>query len=432
MNIFYRYKNIHFSDIEAIRDIQETQLGKHISYCRKNSPFYRRMLDDADFDSKHFTMENLADLPFTERSFLELNEDEFCAVPSDKIIDIALSSGVTGNRPVMYIYSDYDLKRLAYNEKQSLSMCGVSTEDVVLLTCTIDQCFYAGLAHFLGIRDLGAKAIRSGNNNAQGIWEIIKKVPPTVIVGAPRYLKKLGDYMVEHGEDPGKTGVKKLICIGEPIRDKYLKLLKIGSDLQDIWGAEIFSSYSSLEIGTTFCECSFRQGGHIPPDLAIVEIIDEKGIALPPGVIGEVVVTPMAVKGMPLLRFKTGDISYVIDEPCLCERTSYRLGPILGRKEQMMNIHGTTLYPQKIYAALDEIKAISDYFIVATSKNNLSDAVTVFAAVNEKSCTSDIIKNRLKAQLQLTSEVVIGNEKAIREQIYTMNSATPVRFIDRR
>ncbi|MGA1869519.1 MAG: phenylacetate--CoA ligase family protein [bacterium] len=428
---FNRFKDIHFSNVEAAKSIQETQLGKHILYCRKNSPYYRKVLNNFGINIKNLTLEQLADLPFTTRSHIEDNESEFYAVSSDQVIDIVFSAGITG-RPIRLVYSDYDLRRLAYSEKQALMGCGVSEEDVVLLTSTIDRCFSTGLAHFLGVRDLGATAIRCGYTSMQSCGEIIDKIAPTIIIGAPSYLRKLGAYLLEKGRDPGKTHVSKLICSSEPIQDKYLNLNKIGHDLQKIWQADVFSIYSSTEIETSFCECSFQRGAHIHPDLAIVEIVDEKGLPLPAGVIGEVVVTPMGVKGMPLLRFKTGDISYLIDEPCLCERTSARLGPILGRKEHMMKIQGKTIYPQKLYSALDEIKAINDYFIIANSENNVSDTITIFAAVNAESCTTETIQNELQKLLHVKPKVVIGSEKAINQQIYTSRSVKPVRFIDRR
>jgi phenylacetate-CoA ligase len=248
----------------------------------------------------------------------------------------------------------------------------------------------------------------------------------------PTFLKELGLFLREKGMDPRKTEVSKLVCIGEPLRGRDLQLLKVGRDLQEIWAADAFSTYASSETVTTFCECSAQQGGHLHPDLAIVEIVDENGAVLSAGTVGEVVVTPLSVEGMPLIRFKTGDISFLMDEPCACGRSSPRLGPILGRKKQMMKIRGTTLYPQAVYSALDEMDGVDDYYMVVTSRGDLSDEMTIYAAVNDKRSTADAIQKELQARLRVRPEVVIAGEEAVRQIVSSPESRKFVRLIDRR
>jgi len=330
------------------------------------------------------------------------------------------------------MYTDYDLNRLAYNEKKSFAGCGITAEDIVLLTCTIDRCFVAGLAYFLGVRSLGATAIRNGLNTLESQKDIISRMNPTVIVGVPTFLKKLGLYLQNNKIDPVKTAVSKLVCIGEPLRNHNLELIKIGRDLEETWQAKVFSTYASTETVTTFCECTSQEGGHLHSDLAVVEIIDGNGKVLPPGHVGEVIVTPLAVEGMPLLRFKTGDISFLIANKCSCERYSSRLGPILGRKKQMMKVRGTTVYPQSIYSALEEINGIDDYYIIVSSETDLSDNINIYVSVKENSCDSKIIQNKLQAKLRVKPTVVITSKEKIAQQVYTPESRKPVRFIDRR
>jgi phenylacetate-CoA ligase len=426
-----RYRHIAFSAPDAIREVQENRLREHLTYCREHSPYYRRILNNSGVDLGSITLDQLSGLPFTEKSDIEQYNDDFCAVSPAKIVDIVLSSGTTG-RPTRLMYTDYDLQRLAYNEEKSFEGCGITADDTVLLTCTIDRCFVAGLAYFLGIRSLGAAAIRNGLNSLESHRDIIERMDPTVIVGVPTFLKKLGLYLQEIGIDPAKTAVSKLVCIGEPLRDKDLALLEVGDDLENIWQAKTFSTYASSEIVTTFCECTSQQGGHLHPDLAVVEIVNENGTVLPPGTTGEVVVTPMAVEGMPLVRFRTGDMSFLINTPCSCGRFSTRLGPILGRRKQMMKIRGTTLYPQAVYSVLEELNAVSEYYIMVTSESDLSDSMTVYAAVNDMSCTADTIQDRLQARLRVKPAVVITDEETIKQQVYTPKLRKPVHFIDRR
>jgi len=330
------------------------------------------------------------------------------------------------------MYTEHDINRLAYNEEQALRRCGISDEDVVLITCTIDRCFIAGLAYLSGVRELGASAIRNGLSSLESHRELIKDLCPTVIIGVPSFLKKLGLHLMENNMDPKKTSVSKLVCIGEPLRDNMLKSLGIDDDLKKIWQARTYSTYASSEIVTTFCECAVQKGGHITSDLGIVEIVNDEGEVLPAGSVGEVVVTPLAVEGMPLLRYKTGDVSFLNNEPCECGSFSPRLGPILGRKKQMMKVAGTTIYPQAIYSVLEEIDGVKGYYITASSKNELSDAVEVYLAAEGSGCTVETIQNKLQARIRFKPRVFIRDEEFIKGQVYSQKSRKPTRFIDKR
>ncbi len=135
---------------------------------------------------------------------------------------------------------------------------------------------------------------------------------------------------------------------------------------------------------------------------------------------------------MPLVRFKTGDISFIIDAPCSCGRKSLRLGPILGRKNQMMKVQGTTFYPQSIYSCLEKIKGVGEYYLSVTSEGELSDHLEIYLSVTDISCTEKIIQEKLQAHLRVTPKVFICDEELIKEQVYSPGSRKPVRFIDRR
>ncbi|MBI4709600.1 MAG: AMP-binding protein, partial [Nitrospirae bacterium] len=242
MNGFYKYKNIEFSKPAAIRDAQEIILKNHLYYIFNNSPYYRRVLNGIDLNK--ITLKNLSSLPFTDKSAFENHNNELLAVPASEIVDIVLSSGTTG-QPTKIMYTENDLKRLAYNEELSFAGCGINSDDTVLLTCTMDRCFIAGLAYYLGIRALGAAAVRNGLNSFESHMEIINRLKPTAIVGVPSFLHKLGLFLQSKGIEPRKTNITKLVCIGEPLRDRDLSLLKMGGYLEEIWGAKVFSTYAS-------------------------------------------------------------------------------------------------------------------------------------------------------------------------------------------
>ncbi|MFA5087648.1 MAG: AMP-binding protein [Candidatus Omnitrophota bacterium] len=431
MKNFTAYPKISFLSRGKIRSLQENILRQHLVYCRENSPYYKKLFKRHKIVPGKITLDNLADLPFTDKSDIEKNNDGLLAVPPEKIVDVVLSSGTTG-KPTQIAYSESDLKRLAYNEEKSFLGCGLTPRDAVLLTCTMDRCFVAGLAYFLGVRAVGATAIRNGLNSLESHAQIIRSMHPTAIIGVPSFLKKLGLFLSEEKPGPRKRKVSKLVCIGEPLRAENLEFLKIARDIEEIWGAKAYSTYSSSEIVTTFCECTAQAGGHLHPDLAIVEIVDDQGRVLGPREKGEVVVTPLGIEGMPLVRFKTGDVSFIADEPCACGRNTLRLGPILGRKKQMMKVRGTTLYPQAVYSAIEEIKGVKEYYISVTGENELSDCVEVHLALDNPNYDLEEIRNKLQARLRFRPLVEVRDEAFIREQVYSPKSRKPVRFIDRR
>jgi phenylacetate-CoA ligase len=303
---------------------------------------------------------------------------------------------------------------------------------VVLLTCTIDRCFIAGLAYFSGVRSLGASAIRNGLSGVESHMDVIERLKPTVIVGVPTFLLKLGQYLQSRNMDPRTSGVHTLICIGEPLRDVSLRFLQLGGNLEALWGAKIYSTYASSETITSFCECTAQRGGHLHPDLAVVEIVNDEGTVLKPGEAGEVEVTPLQIEGMPLLRFRTGDVSFVVEEPCACGRFSPRLGPILGRKKQMIKFRGTTLYPNSLNAVLDSFPGVSEYYVTATSAFDLSDVVTVTVAVRDRACTAAAIMDTLQARLRVRPEVIVAGEEEVRKQVFSGNSRKLIRFVDKR
>jgi len=407
----------------------DQRLQKHIEYCRENSPFYREKLSGLNL--AEISRETIAELPFTTKDDLSAQNDSFFAASPEQMVDIVFSSGTTGY-PVKIAYTESDLQRLAENECRSLAGCGLTANDTVLLTCTMDRCFIAGLAYFSGVRALGAAAVRNGLGSLESHAEILRRTSATAIIGVPTFLRKLAGFLIGQGVDPKALPVSRLICIGEPLRDAKMNPLKVATDLESLWGAKVYSTYASSETISTFCECPAQQGGHLLEELAVVEIVDEAGRVLPSGEIGEVVVTPLQIEGTPLIRFRTGDLSFLLTEPCSCGRTSPRLGPILGRKQQMMKISGTTLYPQAVFNALDELGGVSEYYIEVERRDELSDTLRIVLSMQDDGPAQVGIADQLQARLRVKPELVFKSEGEVRANVFTPGSRKPVRFFDRR
>ena len=426
MSLFAYNPDDSFSDIIDLEVMQESFLHKHLEYCRDNSPYYQKILSGRDFST--FKLKDLKELPFTSKSDMSNPDNDFIAVPRDKIVDIVFSSGTTG-APCKIVYTEHDLQRLAYNEEKAFSQIGVQPGDRVLLTCTLDRCFIAGLAYFLGIRKIGASAIRNGINSITSHAKIIKNLEPEVIVGVPSFLVKLGKFL--HESDYPVNTVKRLVCIGEPIRDENLELSSIGTKLQELWDANVYSTYASSETITTFAECNSGCGGHLEYDLGILEIVDDNGEQVAAGELGEVVVTPLQMHGTPLVRLLTGDISFMHDTPCACGRSTMRLGPILGRKSQMLKVRGTTIFPQAIFSELASIPHVDEYYIEVKGKH-LADEIEVFVVLSIPGTSLSQIAEKIYAVTRVSLRVSEVDRQTAFAKIFPEHLRKPNRFIDLR
>lgn len=426
-----QYQKAKFLGKKEIRLAQTAMLRSHLLYARENSTAYKSVLSRKGLDIERMELEHLSLLPLTEKKDIESAPDSFLAVERHKIADIVLSSGTTG-KPLPIFYTGQDLKRLAYNEAQAFAGCGIQAGDTALLTCTMDRCFVAGLAYFLGLRELGATVIRNGHGVIESHAEMIRTLRPTVIVGVPTFLKKLALSMNRTDSHLPAAGVRKIICIGEPLRGRRFELLGIGEELEELWGAKVYSTYASSETITTFCECTAQRGGHLLPELAVIEIVDDHGEVLPPGETGEIVLTPLAVEGMPLIRYKTGDISFMEESPCGCGRFSPRLGPILGRKNHLMKVKGTSFYPQAVFDVLENSGAVSNYYIEVFHESELSDRLVVHAATEDPSFTRLMLEDLLVAKLRVKPEVLMESDEIIKRKVFMPRSRKPVRFFDGR
>ncbi len=425
------YRKAKFDGPDKMRHAQEVMLRRHLLYARDYSPAYRKILSVSGFDPMTFRLDQLPSLPFTEKKDIESNPDSFLAVPREQIADIALSSGTTG-KPLKMFYTEHDLKRLAYNEEISFESCGIGPGDTALLTCTMDRCFIAGLAYFLGMRSRGVTVIRNGHGAIESHADMIASLNPTVVVGVPAFLRKLALAMRKAGQSPSESSVRKLVCIGEPLRGRDFEPLGIAAELEALWDAKVFSTYASSETITTFCECSAQRGGHLIPELAVVEIADEKGNVLPAGQIGEVVITPLSVEGMPLVRYKTGDVSFLDETPCVCGNFSPRLGPILGRKNQLMKVKGTSIYPQAVFTALEEIEGVLNYYVEAAAERELCDRLIVHASVDPARLNQERLQELLAVKLRVRPEVVLEADETVKRRIFSESSRKPVKFFDLR
>lgn len=419
--------------IDDLAAFQQQELQQLLEYLNKHSPFYKRMFAEHGIITANITTaDKLQKIPFTTKEDLQKYNTDFVCVPQTAIIDYVTTSGTMGD-PVTIALTDKDLDRLAYNEHNSFKISGGSNKDIYQLMTTIDRRFMAGMAYFLGARKLGAGIIRVGNGIPELQWDTIKRISPTVIICIPSFILKLIEYAEQNGIDYKNSSVKKAICIGEPIRNEDFSLNTLGKKITDKWNLQLFSTYASSEMAAAFTECSAGKGGHLQADLLFIEIIDDNDLPVKNGETGELVITTLGVEGMPLLRFKTGDICRLHTEKCSCGRNTPRISPVLGRKKQMIKYKGTTLYPSSLYDILDTIEQVKNYQVEIFTNDIGTDEILIkvgceaFSESLEKE-----IKDHFRAKLRVAPTVQFEQTELLNKLVYPEASRKPIKFIDKR
>lgn len=430
----YPHDDIEFQSVETIKEFQEQKLNTALHYLKDHSPYYQRTFDKYHINvDKIKTLDDLVKIPFTEKKDLQLFNEEFLCVPKEKVIDYITTSGTLGD-PVTFCCTEKDLQRLAYNEKKSFACAGLHPGNILQLMTTIDKRFMAGLAYFLGIRALGASIIRVGNGIPELQWDTIERIKPDSVMCVPSFILRLIQWAEDHGIDYRNSSVKRIIGIGEGLRNQDFSLNLLGRKIKEKWDVDLYATYSSTEMGATFSECQYGQGGHVHPELIIVEIIGDDDMPVDDGQVGEVVVTTLGVEGMPLLRFRTGDMCAKIVEPCKCGRNSYRLTPLVGRKNNMIKLKGTTLYPPAINDVLDNIENVENYVVTVQDSESGTDDVIVKVGLKHPVEYDAVkaLKDRFRAHLRVAPKVVIADPAEVHAINFPAKSRKPVKFIDLR
>lgn len=424
---------IEKSSLEEIRTFQEQKLLEVLNYVNEKSPFYKNLFARENINIKSIqSLNDLQFLPLTTKEDLQKYNDDFLCVPLNKVIDFATTSGTLGE-PITFCLTDNDLDRLAYNEAISFACAGIDEGDVVQLMTTIDRRFMAGLAYFLGLRKLKAGVIRLGAGIPELQWDSILKHKPTYLITVPSFLLKLIEYAETHNIDYNNSGIKGAICIGESLRNQDFSLNTLANKISEKWNIKLFSTYASTEMSTAFTECEYGIGGHHHPELIIVEVLDDNNQPVKNGEQGELTITTLGVEAMPLIRFKTGDIVQLHNEPCSCGKNTLRVGPVVGRKQQMIKYKGTTLYPPAMNDVLNGFENIETHLIEISTNDLGTDEIVVKLAVKEQSEEFlHEIKNHFRAKLRVTPKIEFTTKEILNKLIFNPMSRKPIHFFDLR
>ncbi|WP_415329316.1 phenylacetate--CoA ligase family protein [Chryseobacterium sp. MMS23-Vi53] len=427
------YPPIEKSDRQEIKKFQEQKLQELLTYLETHSPFYQRLFKENSINISDIqTLEDLTKIPTTTKNDIQQNNDDFFCITPDKIVDYSTTSGTLGD-PVTFGLSDNDLERLAYNEAISFACAGIQKGDVVQMITTIDKRFMAGLAYFLGLRKMGASVVRMGPGIPELQWDSIFRYKPKYLITVPSFLLKMIDYAEKHGVDYKNSSVYGAVCIGESIKNQDFTDNILSQKIKEKWDIKLFSTYASTEMSTAFTECEEQIGGHQHPELIITEILDDEGNLVKEGESGELTITTLGVEAIPLLRFKTGDIVKAHYEPCQCGRNTMRLGPVIGRKQQMIKYKGTTLYPPAMNDILNDFNNILCYQIVIQSNEiGLDEIIIKISTDSDSENFVNEVRDHFRAKLRVSPKIELIDFDVLSKIVFNPNSRKPITFTDLR
>ncbi|MDR1380884.1 MAG: AMP-binding protein [Tannerella sp.] len=420
--------------LSEIKAYQEKRMAELLEYVNVRSVFYRELFARENISiPKIRHLEDLQHIPVTTKQDLQLRNRDFVCVPASGIRDYVTTSGTLGE-PVTFADTENDLRRLALSEALSYEFAGCRPSDIIQLTVTIDRCFMAGQACQLGSLKFGSGLIRVGNGIPELQWNTIRRINPTVCMCVPSFLLKLIDFAKANGIDYRNCSIRRAICVGETVRTNEHSYNKLGEKIHEQWPElAMHVNYASTEMQSSFSECEKECGAHHKPDLTIVEFLDDDNRPVKAGEPGEITVTTIGVEGMPLIRFKTGDVCYHFEEPCACGRRSLRLGPILGRKGQMIKYKGTTLYPAALYDILENIPEVKNYIVEVYTNTIGTDGIRILVgSPNNSEVFIKQIKDFFRSKIRVAPEVVFEPVELIARKQMPPTSRKLIKFFDYR
>jgi len=374
------------------------------------------------------SLNDINKFPFTNKDDLREHWPYgFIAVPKEELVRMHSSSGTTGRATVVF-HTANDITVWANLLARCMYMAGMRKSDVFQNMMTYGL-FTGGLGFHYGAEKIGALVIPAGAGNSKRQIQLMMDFATTAIHVIPSYALHLSIVFTELKVDPRKDTKVKIAFLGaEPHTEKMRK------KIEEIYGYKAFNSYGLSEMngpGVAF-ECPYQEGMHIWEDSFLVEIIDPNTLRpVADGVEGELVMTTLRREGMPLLRYRTKDLTRIIPKPCACGRTHRRIERIKGRTDDMLIIKGSNIFPMQIEKKLMEISGVGTNFLIILDREGFNDSLTVKVEVNKKYFSGDMqqldalrkkIVEELKSEILVTPKVDLvepdsipkGEGKAVR------------------
>lgn len=409
---FYNQKYETMSKDEMVQ-YQYSELKSLVNRLYRTSIFYHDRMKEAGIlpdDIK--SIEDIRKLPFMKKTDLRDNyPNKLLCVPKDDIVRYHVSSGTTG-KPTVVAYTKNDIEMWAETVAQSLCACGLTNKDV-LQVCYGYGLFTGGLGLHYGGEKLGVTVVPASTGNSERQIELIQDLGTTAVACTPSYFIHLLDVAKKMGVDIRKdTGLKTAILGAEPWTEGMRKYIYECSGVMahDIFGTSELS-------GPMFSDCEALNGIHIPVNVGYVEIIDPKtGDQLPPGEKGELVMTILKKEAFPMIRYRIGDISQIVEGTCSCGRTSPRISRITGRVDDMLIIRGINVFPSAVEHALLKHPFLTSHFMIEVSRKGRLDDMLVKVEMKQNAMPDslteimemkNLVQNNLRDALNISARVEI-------------------------
>ena len=359
---------------EQLEQLQLERLQKTVNHCM-NSPFYQKRFRELGITPADIkTLDDVRKLPFTTKEDLRDNYPfGICCVPMKDCVRLHSSSGTTGN-PTVVLHSQKDLEEWATAVARCLWMVGSRPEDVFQNSAGYGM-FTAGLGFQYGAEKVGMLTVPAAAGNTTRQIKFIKDFGTTVLHAIPSYASRVFEVMQQEGVDPRKDTKLRVLCIGaEPHSEEQRKRI------EDNLGVKAYNSYGISEMmgpGVAF-ECQEQNGLHIWEDYFIVEIIDPVTLEpVPDGELGELVLTTINREAMPLLRYRTRDLTRILPGDCPCGRHHKRLARLQGRSDDMIILKGVNIFPIQIEKILLKFKELSTDYLITLETKESGDTMTI-------------------------------------------------------
>ena len=392
---------------DEIRGIQLERLQSTVTRVYERVPAYRAKMDQAGIRPEHIrTLEDLKELPFVTKQDMRDNYPYgLFAVPKKELRRIHASSGTTG-KPTVVGYTERDLEVWKECVARLAVAGGASDEDVAQI-CFGYGMFTGALGLHNGLEKIGAAVVPSSTGNTQKQLMYMKDFGTTLLVATPSYAMRIAEVALEMGLDPKKDLTVRSLVLGSELMTEAMR-----QELWKVWGEDVnlTQNYGMSELmgpGVSG-ECLELNGMHINEDHFIAEIIDPAtGKVLPPGEKGELVVTCISKEALPLIRYRTRDITRLMYEPCPCGRTTARMENLSGRTDDMLKIRGVNVFPSQIEEVLINTEGIGPNYEIVVDRKNHSDIL--------------IIKVEVKAESMMDSYGALEQlERTLREKMHLM------------
>ncbi len=412
--------------------LQSARLVKLVDYMYHNVEFYRKKMQAIDLmpgDIKN--IEDITKLPFTTKDDLRDNYPfGLFAVPNSQIVRIHASSGTTGKATVVG-YTRHDLDVWAECVARCMTMAGVTKDDIIQIAYGYGL-FTGGLGAHDGAQKIGATVVPMSTGNSKKLTTMMVDFGATAIACTPSYLLHISEVLAAEGL-LDKIKLKAAICGAEPWTEKMHKEIEARLNIKafDIYGL------SEIMGPGVACDCEFHKGLHVCEDHFYPEILNSATLSpVADGETGELAFTTLTKEGLPLIRYRTKDLTSIDRTPCECGRTSARISRFKGRVDDMLIIRGVNVFPSQIEAALVEVEEVTPHYMMIVDRVNNLDTLEVQVELDQKYYTDEIrVIEALTKKISHTILQALGinaKVKIVEPQSLVRSEGKAVHVIDKR